>query len=316
MTIICTCLYRKQSNTSEEQLEKTWIVLSSIFSKSWFAFLPFLNTAPWTWYQDLIVSWVFDTVTSLITILPALTDQLEVERCKALTFRVTCLQPPYLVDSGEVSEEALCTTEQGLAVRTNHQVSNVSLGAEGIQQQFFPVGQTKRRQHHKVVLITHQEGGDGQGLWGLVCACGSDVEGGGEREENHVRRRGRKTKQKEEEKWVCAANRKGVSRPPSSSCAPLCIRMWGHNMMWQLLPTELTSGPQQRDHTAYWSKDSQSFSTLRHTHPKCHTHKHQMLFPLSQSWNGPIMFLKSQLEGTFSQYLILGRTERQRFTNI
>lgn len=85
----------------------------------------------------------------------------------------------YLVDSCEVSEEALGTAEQGLVVRTNHQVPNVPLGAEGIQQQFLPVGQTKRRQYHKVILITHQEGGNGQGLRGLVSACGSGVEGGG-----------------------------------------------------------------------------------------------------------------------------------------
>lgn len=89
------------------------------------------------------------------------------------------VQNLYLVDSGEVSEEALGTAEQGFVVRTNHQVPDVPLGAEGIQQEFLPVRQTERRQHHKVVLITHQEGGNGQGLWGLVCACRSEVEGGG-----------------------------------------------------------------------------------------------------------------------------------------
>lgn len=68
---------------------------------------------------------------------------------------------PYLINSGEVSEEGLGATEQSLVVRTNNQIADVPLGAEGIQQQLLPVGQTKWRQYHKVILITHQEGGDG-----------------------------------------------------------------------------------------------------------------------------------------------------------
>lgn len=82
----------------------------------------------------------------------------------------------YLVDSCEISEEALGVTEQRLTVRTNHQVTDVPLGAKRIKQQFLPVGQTKRRQHHKVVLIAHQEGGDGQRLRGLVCTCWKERE--------------------------------------------------------------------------------------------------------------------------------------------
>lgn len=71
------------------------------------------------------------------------------ERRKALLHLDTVntevfLQSPYLVDGGEVSEEALGAAEQGLVVRTNHQVPNVPLGAKGIQQQFLPVGQTER----------------------------------------------------------------------------------------------------------------------------------------------------------------------------
>lgn len=77
----------------------------------------------------------------------------------------------YLVDSREISEEALGIAEQSLTVRTNHQVTDVPLGAKRIKQQFFPVGQTKRRQHHKVILIPHQESGDGQRLRGLICTC-------------------------------------------------------------------------------------------------------------------------------------------------
>lgn len=61
----------------------------------------------------------------------------------------------YLIDSSEVSEEALGTTEQSLVVRTNHQVPNIPLGAKGIEQQFLPVGQTKWRQYNKVILIPH-----------------------------------------------------------------------------------------------------------------------------------------------------------------
>lgn len=68
---------------------------------------------------------------------------------------------PYLVDSCEVSEEALGATEQRLVVRTHHQIPDVPLRAKGIQQQFLPVGQTERGQHHKVIFIPHQEGGDG-----------------------------------------------------------------------------------------------------------------------------------------------------------
>lgn len=77
--------------------------------------------------------------------------------------------PLYLIDSCEVSEEALGATVQGLGVGANHQVANVPLGTEWIQQQFLPVWQTKRRQYHKVILITHQKGGNGQWLWGFVC---------------------------------------------------------------------------------------------------------------------------------------------------
>lgn len=38
----------------------------------------------------------------------------------------------YLVNSSEVSEEALGAAKQGLIVRTNNQVPNVALGAKGI----------------------------------------------------------------------------------------------------------------------------------------------------------------------------------------
>ncbi len=115
-----------------------------------------------------------------------------------IVHRLKCVHPPYLIDSCEVSEEVLGTTEQGLIVRTNHQVPNVSLGAKGIQQQFLPVGQAKRRQHHKVILISHQEGGDGQGLRRLVCACGSEVEGEGG-EKTKCRRRQKETQKKKEQ---------------------------------------------------------------------------------------------------------------------
>lgn len=77
----------------------------------------------------------------------------------------------YLVDSREIPEEALGIAEQSLTVRTNHQVTDVPLGAKRIKQQFLPVGQTKRRQHHKVILIPHQESGDGQRFRGLICTC-------------------------------------------------------------------------------------------------------------------------------------------------
>lgn len=77
----------------------------------------------------------------------------------------------YLVDSREISEEALGIAEQSLTVGTNHQVTDVPLGAERIKQQLLPVGQTKRRQHHKVILIAHQESGDGQRLRGLIRTC-------------------------------------------------------------------------------------------------------------------------------------------------
>lgn len=117
--------------------------------------------------------------------------------------RLGCVHPPYLIDSCEVSEEVLGTTLQGLIVRTNHQVPNVSLGAEGIQQQFLPVGQGKRRQHHKVILISHQEGGDGQGLRGLVCACGSEVEGEGEGEKNQVQKEAERNTKEERAVSAC-----------------------------------------------------------------------------------------------------------------
>lgn len=77
----------------------------------------------------------------------------------------------YLVDSREIPEEALGIAEQSLTVRTNHQVTDVPLGAKRIKQQFLPVGQTKWRQHHKVILIPHQESGDGQRFRGLICTC-------------------------------------------------------------------------------------------------------------------------------------------------
>lgn len=77
---------------------------------------------------------------------------------------------PYLIDGSEVSKETFGATEQGLIIRTNDQVTDVSLGAKRIKQQFLPVGQSKRREHQKVVLVTHQEGWDGQGLRRLVCA--------------------------------------------------------------------------------------------------------------------------------------------------
>ncbi len=68
MTIICTCLYRKQSNIREKQLQKNWmIIISAICSKSWFVFFFIfkycINTPPWTWYRSIIPG-VFDTVTS------------------------------------------------------------------------------------------------------------------------------------------------------------------------------------------------------------------------------------------------------------
>lgn len=77
----------------------------------------------------------------------------------------------YLIDSREIAEEALCIAEQSLVVRTNHDVTDVPLGAERIKQQFLPVGQPKRRQHHKVILIAHQKSGNGQRLRGLICTC-------------------------------------------------------------------------------------------------------------------------------------------------
>lgn len=128
--------------------------------------------------------------------------------------RVVCtlLQTLYLVNSCEVTEEALGAAEQSLVVRTNHQVPDVPLGAEGIQQQFLPVGQTEGRQHHKVVLITHQEGGNGQRLWGLVCACGRKEERGGERGETRA------------ETGVLLTGKVSATLPPSSTlcCASEC----------------------------------------------------------------------------------------------
>lgn len=82
---------------------------------------------------------------------------------------VNVLQP-YLVDGGEVPEEVLSPLEQGLVVGTDHQIANVPVRAEGVQQQLLPVGQAEGRQHHKVILITHQEGRDGQRLRRLICA--------------------------------------------------------------------------------------------------------------------------------------------------
>lgn len=67
----------------------------------------------------------------------------------------------YLVDSCEITKEALCIGEKSLVVRTNHQVTNVPLGAKRIEQQFLPVGQAEWRQHDKVILIPHQKRGDG-----------------------------------------------------------------------------------------------------------------------------------------------------------
>lgn len=82
----------------------------------------------------------------------------------------------YLVNGCEVSEEAFGAAEHGFAVGANHQVPNVPLGAVRVQQKLFPVRQTERREHHEVVLVAHQEGGDGQRLWRLICACGWEKE--------------------------------------------------------------------------------------------------------------------------------------------
>lgn len=76
----------------------------------------------------------------------------------------------YLVRGHKVLEEALSPTEQSLILRTDDYISHVPVRAEGVQQQLLPVGQAEGRQHHKVILITHQEGRDGQGLRRLICA--------------------------------------------------------------------------------------------------------------------------------------------------
>lgn len=131
----------------------------------------------------------------------------------------------YLIDSCEISEEALGVTEQRLTVRTNHQVTDVPLGAKRIKQQLLPVGQTKRRQHHKVVLIAHQKGGDGQRLRGLVCTCWSQVEGEGNTENDS------------EENGI---NRWDFSSPLCSDSTPLANRIPGQqkgvpSLVWHLL---------------------------------------------------------------------------------
>ena len=78
--------------------------------------------------------------------------------------------PAYLIRSRKVLEEALSPTEQSLILGTDDYISHVPVGAEGVQQQLFPVRQAEGRQHHKVILIPHQEGRDGEGLWRLVSA--------------------------------------------------------------------------------------------------------------------------------------------------
>ena len=76
----------------------------------------------------------------------------------------------HLIDRCQLLEEALGSAEQGVTVGTHHQVAHVPLRAERVQQQLLPVGQAEGRQHHKVILVAHQERGDGQGLRRLIRA--------------------------------------------------------------------------------------------------------------------------------------------------
>lgn len=90
-------------------------------------------------------------------------------RCQFLILSAT-----YLIHSTQIFEEGLCSAEQSFIFWADDNISHISLGAKWIQEKLLPVGQPKRRQHHKIVLITHQKGGDGQRLWRLICSCSDE----------------------------------------------------------------------------------------------------------------------------------------------
>lgn len=86
------------------------------------------------------------------------------------TKRVKVLPGPHLIHSTQIFKEDLGPVEQSLIFWADDDVTNVSLGAKRIQKKFLPVRQTKRRQNHKVVLVAHQEGGNGQRFRRLISA--------------------------------------------------------------------------------------------------------------------------------------------------
>lgn len=78
----------------------------------------------------------------------------------------------YLIYSTEVLEKGFGSAEQSFILRADDDISNISLGTKRIQKKLLPVGQSKRRQHYEVVLITNQKSWNGKRLRRLICTCG------------------------------------------------------------------------------------------------------------------------------------------------
>lgn len=77
----------------------------------------------------------------------------------------------HLIHSAQIFEEGLCSAEQSFAFWADDDISHISLGTKRIQKKLLPVGQSKRRQHHEIILVTDQKSGDGQRFGRLICTC-------------------------------------------------------------------------------------------------------------------------------------------------